>query len=85
MLYHLVGIESVSYCRPVRGYIVGRVMYAISEMGGTRSYSVKVPKLSGGINKSESPHLVEDNQLTDGKKYVVERWCVAVKGWVVDW
>ena len=54
-------------------------------MGGTRSYSVKVPKLSGGINKSESPHLVEDNQLTDGKKYVVERWCVAVKGWVVDW
>ena len=31
MLYHRVGIESVSYCRPVRGYIVGRVMYAISE------------------------------------------------------
>lgn len=37
------------------------------KMGGTRSYSVKVPKLSGGINKYESPHLVEDNQLTDAR------------------
>jgi hypothetical protein len=35
------------------------------KMGGARSYNVTVPKLSGGINTSESPHLIDDNQLTD--------------------
>lgn len=37
------------------------------KMSGGRSYSVKVPKLSGGVNLAESPHLIDDDQLSDVK------------------
>lgn len=43
----------------------GGICMQFPKMGGARSYSVKVPKLSGGVNTSESPHLIADNQLSD--------------------
>lgn len=45
--------------------LIGVLLMKYPKLGGIRSYDVTVPKLSGGVNTSESPHLINDNQLTD--------------------
>lgn len=37
----------------------------IPKMQASPQYRVTVPKLDGGVNLKDAPHLVEDNQLTD--------------------
>lgn len=37
----------------------------IPKMGRSAQYRVTIPKLDGGVNLKDAPHLVEDNQLTD--------------------
>lgn len=39
----------------------------IPRMNRSASYRVTIPALSGGINLQDAPHLVEDDQLTDGE------------------
>lgn len=37
----------------------------IPKMQASPQYMVTIPKLDGGVNLKDAPHLVEDNQLTD--------------------
>ena len=37
----------------------------IPKMQASPQYRVTIPKLDGGVNLKDAPHLVEDNQLTD--------------------
>ena len=37
----------------------------IPKMQASPQYRVTIPKLDGGVNLKDAPHLVEDNQLTN--------------------
>lgn len=53
--------------------LIGVIILMFPKLGGLRSYSVTIPKLSGGVNTSEAPHLINDNQLTDSLNMWWER------------
>lgn len=53
--------------------LIGVIILMFPKSGGLRSYSVTIPKLSGGVNTSEAPHLINDNQLTDSLNMWWER------------
>lgn len=43
----------------------GRINMRIPKMQASPQYRVTIPKLDGGVNLKDAPHLVEDNQLTN--------------------
>ena len=45
----------------------GNAAMRIPRMNRNASYRVTIPALSGGLNLQDAPHLVEDDQLTDGE------------------
>ena len=59
--------------------LIGVLLMKYPKLGGIRSYDVTVPKLSGGVNTSESPHLINDNQLTDCLNMWWDKRCFAFR------